>query len=169
MRREEGYAAVWGTLLVAFLVLVVGGITDVYLAYHYRVWAYEVAGEAARRAVIEGMVWPPPSSFYMTGEMPLDPGKARTIAQAFVRNAMAERGITTYTVEVRVLPAGGEAPDFPPVPQAVQDGEHLVLSGPGVGVYVEFPVPTTWLGVVARNTFTVHAFAAAQMDPVWGP
>ena len=166
MKEERGYATVWGVMVTALLILVVGAIYDVYSAFHYRTWAYEVASEAARYAVIEGQAWPAPVAFYMTGEPQIVPGKAVAKAREFVDDAMTARGISDYEVQVRVIVSegGGSIPNFPPVRWAALDGRDMHLSAPGVGVYLEFPVPTVWLGLIAQDKFTVHVFAAAQID-----
>jgi hypothetical protein len=36
------------------------------------------------------------------------------------------------------------------------------LTRPGVGVYLEFTIPTAWLGLVGRHAYQLHVFSAAQ-------
>ena len=78
--------------------------------------------------------------------------------------ALAQRGISVYSCDVRVItdPAGGTIPGFPPLAQANLDGGAMRLTGPGVGVYLEFSFPTAWLGIVDRHAYQVHVFSAAE-------
>jgi len=59
-------------------------------------------------------------------------------------------------------PAGGSVPGFPPVAHADLDGGDMVLTGPGVGVYLAFSVPTAWLGLIGREGYRLHVFGAAE-------
>ncbi len=169
MRDERGYATVWGVGLTLLFILVVGAVYDVYMAYHYRTWGYEVVSEAARRAVIEGAEWPP-TGFYASGHLTLVPWKARHEAEAFLLDALSRRGIADYTYDIRVVPgpAGATVPGFPPVLRAAQDGREMHVDGPGVGVYLEFSVPTVWLGLISRGEYRIHVFAAAEAKEI-GP
>jgi len=38
----------------------------------------------------------------------------------------------------------------------------MVLTGPGVGVYLAFSVPTAWLGLIGREGYRLHVFGAAE-------
>lgn len=164
MRDRRGYATVWGVALTMLFILLVGAVYDVYTAYHYRTWGYEVVGEAARRGVIEGGEWPP-TGFYASGHLTLAPWKARAEAEAFLLDALSRRGIADYEYDIRVVPGptGGTVPGFPPVLRAAQDGREMRVDGPGVGVYLEFSVPTVWLGLISRGEYRIHVFAAAEM------
>ncbi len=169
IQDTRGYAVVWGLLLTSLFILMAGAVYDVYMAYHYRTWGYEVVSEAARRGVIEGAEWPP-QNFYFTGELHLQPNEASTKAASFLKDALSRRGITDYSYDIRVLPTGGgTVPNFPPVLRAAQDGQYMHLNGPGVGVYLEFSYPTVWLGVLSRGEYRIHVFAAAEMREVVGP
>ena len=164
MRDRRGYATVWGVALTMLFILLVGAVYDVYTAYHYRTWGYEVVSEAARRGVIEGGEWPP-TGFYASGHLTLVPWKARAEAEAFLLDALSRRGIVDYEYDIRVVPGptGGTVPGFPPVLRAAQDGREMHVDGPGVGVYLEFSVPTVWLGLISRGEYRIHVFAAAEM------
>ncbi len=120
--------------------------------------------EAARRGVIEGGEWPP-TGFYASGHLTLVPWKARAEAEAFLLDALSRRGIVDYEYDIRVVPGptGGTVPGFPPVLRAAQDGREMHVDGPGVGVYLEFSVPTVWLGLISRGEYRIHVFAAAEI------
>ncbi len=164
MRDRRGYATVWGVSLTMLFILLVGAVYDVYTAYHYRTWGYEVVSEAARRGVIKGAEWPP-TGFYASGHLTLAPWKARQEAEAFLLDALNRRGITDYDCDIRVVPGptGATIPEFPPALRAAQDGQVMHVDGPGVGVYLEFSVPTVWLGLLSRGEYRIHVFAAAEM------
>ena len=72
--------------------------------------------------------------------------------------------VAAYSYDIQTIndPAGGVIAGFPPVPGANLDGGDMRLTGPGVGVYLEFTFPTAWLGLVDRHAYQVHVFSAAQ-------
>jgi len=156
---QRGSGLAYGALATALLILLVGALYDVYATYQYRTWGYQAAGEAARMGTLQGT-----GLDYAAGTASLDPAVAEGAAEAFLVGALAQRGITGYGYAVRVITAstGGTIPGFPPVPQANLDGGDMRLAGPGVGVYLEFAVPTAWLGLLDRHAYQVHVFSAAQ-------
>jgi len=156
---QRGNGLVYGVLAAALCILVVGALYDVAAAYHYRTWGYQAAGEAARTGTLRGT-----GLDYVTGLVSLDAGTAQGAAEQFLVAALAQKGVAAYSYDVRVItaPAGGTIPGFPPIPGANLDGGAMRLTGPGVGVYLEFTFPTAWLGLVDRHAYQVHVFSAAQ-------
>ena len=134
---RRGNAAL-GWMAALLLILCVGAMYDVYAAYHYRTWGYQVAGEAARYAVLQGS-----GLDYASG----DPGLARRRGQQRRRRLSEEppgrAGHHDYAFQTHVVvdPHGGSVAGFPPVAYASLDGRPMTLSGPGVGVYLEFSFP----------------------------
>ncbi len=164
LKDARGNAAL-GWLAALVLILCVGAVYDVYAAYHYRTWGYQVAGEAARAGTLTGM-----GLDYERGDLSLDSAAAQTKAEAFLREALVRQGLADYTYEIRAVtdPAGGIVPGFPPVAGASLDGLPMSLSGPGVGVYLEFTCPTAWLGLINREGYRLHVFSSAEAAEV-GP
>ena len=161
LRAQRGNGLIYGALGTLLLLLVVGGVYDVYTGYHLRTWAYQVTGEAARYGTTQGVTLNP-----FTGELTVAPLMAQTAANSFLAVALdRQRAISGVHWEARVITAatGGSVPGFPPVPRANLDGGDMRLTGPGVGVYLTFSYPTAWLGVIARSQMNVHAFSAAQV------
>ena len=158
-RAQRGNGLAYGALATALLILLVGALYDVYATYHDRTWGYQAAGEAARMGTLQGT-----GLDYAAGTVSLDPTAAQGAAEAFLADALAQKGVTAYSYDVRVItaPMGGVTPGFPPLAQANLDGGDMRLTGPGVGVYLEFAVPTAWLGLVDRHAYQLHVFSAAQ-------
>jgi hypothetical protein len=163
LSAQRGNGLVYGALATALLILLVGALYDVYAVYHYRTWGYQAAGEAARRGVLHGT-----GLDYAAGVPNLDEAMARAAAEAALSAALARRGITDYRYDIRVLtaPTGGTIPGFPPVARANLDGGPMALTGPGVGVYLEYAVPTAWLHLIGQDRYQVHVFSAAQATEV---
>ncbi len=161
-RDRRGNAAL-GWMAALLLILCVGAVYDVYAAYHYRTWGYQVTGEAARYAVLQGS-----GLNYASGDAGLAPDVANKAAQDFLRSRLAEQGITDYAFQTQVVVAalGGSVPGFPPVAYASLDGQPMTVSGPGVGVYLEFSFPTAWLSLVGRDRYRLHVFSAAELAAV---
>ena len=158
-RAQRGNGLVYGVLATALMILVVGALYDVYAAYHYRTWGYQAAGEAARTGTLAGT-----GLDYAAGTVSFDALAARQAAEAFLAEALARKGVGAYSYDVQTIddPAGGAIPGFPPVATANLDGGAMRLTGPGVGVYLEFTYPTAWLGLVDRHTYQLHVFSSAQ-------
>ena len=162
-RAARGNGLAYGVLATALMILVVGALYDVYAAYHYRTWGYQAAGEAARTGTLVGT-----GLDYAAGTVSFDAAAARQAAEAFLVDALARKGVTGYSYDIQTIedPAGGAVPGFPPVPSATVgstvDGGDMRLTGPGVGVYLEFTFPTAWLGLIDRRAYQLHVFSAAQ-------
>ena len=156
---QRGNGLAYGVLATALLILVVGALYDVYAAYHYRAWGYQAAGEAARTGTLAGT-----GLDYATGTVSFDAATARQATEVFLVAALARKGIASYDYAIQTIsdPTGGVVPGFPPVPAANLDGGAMRLTGPGVGVYLEFTVPTAWLGLIDRHVYQLHVFSAAQ-------
>jgi hypothetical protein len=158
-RAERGSGLAYGVLATALMILVVGALYDVYAAYHYRTWGYQAAGEAARTGTLRGT-----GLDYAAGTVSFDAVAARQAAEQFLVDALARKGISGYSYDIQTIedPAGGVVAGFPPAPHANLDGGAMRLTGPGVGVYLEFTFPTAWLGLVDRHAYQLHVFSAAQ-------
>ena len=159
---RRGNAAL-GWMAALLLILCVGAMYDVYAAYHYRTWGYQVTGEAARYAVLQGS-----GLDYASGDPGLAADEAGKAAESFLKSRLTEQGISDYAFQTHVVvdPHGGSVAGFPPVANASLDGRPLTLSGPGVGVYLEFSFPTAWLNLVGRNHYRLHVFSAAELAAV---
>jgi len=158
-RAERGNGLAYGVLATVLLILVVGALYDVYAAYHYRTWGYQAAGEAARTGTLAGT-----GLDYTAGTVSFDAATAHQAAGTFLVAALAAKGVTAYSYDIQTIsdPAGGIVPGFPPVSNANVDGDDMRLTGPGVGVYLEFTFPTAWLGLIDRHAYQLHVFSAAQ-------
>ena len=89
---------------------------------------------------------------------------AKNEAEQLVIAEMAARGITSYGMDVRVLPdiTGGSVSGFPPRPVRLGSGlGSWSSSEPAVGVYLEVPVNWLMLDRINVVTKTVRVFAAA--------
>jgi hypothetical protein len=163
-RNQRGNSFVYGALGTLLLILAVAALYDVYAAYQYRTWAYEVAGEAARYGTVYGVRGVDAA----TGELLFDELWAYGGAEGFLQKVTHLKGLTGYTYDIRVITdsEGGTIAGFPPVPRANLDGGYMRLTAPGVGVYLTFAVPTMWLGVLDRDAFQLHVFSAAQASRV---
>jgi len=158
-RSQRGQSLAYGILATALLILAVGAIYDIATVYHYRTWGYQAAGEAARYGALKGA-----NLDYATGDIYLDPVVADQQADDFMAEALVRKGISDHSILTQSItsPSGGMVTGFPPNPAASLDGSDMHLDGPGVGVYVEFSVPTAWLGLINRQAYLVHVFSAAE-------
>ncbi len=161
IRDRRGQSAVWGFLAMFVFIAVAAGLVDLYRLYAARNWAYSVAQEAAMAGVSRGRDW---SAITVDGQMRLNAAIARDEAERLVTTEMTARGITGYTMDIRVLPelGGGSIPGYPlrPVRLGNSLGEWQ-SDEPAVGVYLE--VPVNWLLLDRLNIAvkTVRVFAAA--------
>ena len=158
---RKAQSAVWGLLAILVLVAIAGGLVDIYRLYAARNWAYSVAQEAAMAGTSRGREW---SAVTSGGKIRLVSATAQSEAQGLVATEMANRGISQYVVDVRVLsaPTGGSIAGYPPSP--VRLGTSLgswSSSEPAVGVYLEVPVSWLVLDVFGNQPKTVHVFASA--------
>lgn len=161
LTERNAQAAVWGLLTLLVLVLLAGGLVDIYRLFAARNWAYSVAQEAALAGASRGRDWAAVAS---SGWMQLDAAVARSEAQALVASAMHLREIHGYSVDIQVLPdpSGGTISAFPPGEFRI--GESLgdwSSAEPAVGVYLEVPVAWTLLDMFGMLPQEVRVFASA--------
>lgn len=158
---RKAQSAVWGLLIILVLVVVAGGLVDIYRLYAARNWAYSVAQEAALAGASRGRDW---NAVLTTGLICLDPAVASAEAQTIVHSAMQVRGISGYSATIRVLPDpfGGTVSGFPPRPVRLGPGlSEWSSPEPAVGVYLEVPVQWMILNSFGIDSKTVRVFAAA--------
>ena len=55
--ERKAQSAVWGLLSILVLVVIAGGLVDIYRLYAARNWAYSVAQEAALAGASRGRDW----------------------------------------------------------------------------------------------------------------
>jgi len=161
INEKKAQSAVWGLLSILVLVVLAGGLVDIYRLYAARNWAYSIAQEAALAGASRGRDW---NAVLTTGLIQLDEAVASSSALAVITSAMQVRGISMYAVSIRVLPDpfGGTIPGFPV--QAVRLGESLgewSSPEPAVGVYLEVPLQWTILDMFGIDLKTVRVFASA--------
>lgn len=159
--ERKGQTALWGFLAMLVLIAITSGLVDIYRLYAARNWAYSAAQEAALAGASHGRDW----SALMTGDdMRLDSLTAKTEAERVLKAEMTSRGISGYTMDVRVLPdaGGGSITGFPPRP--VRLGNSLgdwSSNEPAVGVYLEVPVDWLMLDMLNVQEKTVRVFVSA--------
>lgn len=152
---------VWGFLAMLVFIALSAGLVDIYRLYAARNWAYTVAQEAAMTGASRGRDW---SSLTMDGNISLDPTLAKNEAHALVTAEMSARGISSYVIDVRVLPdaTGGSVAGYPPRPVRMGSGMGNWNSNePAVGVYLEVPVSWLMLDMLHTQEKTVRVFTAA--------
>jgi hypothetical protein len=164
IRDRRAQSAVWGFLAMMVFIAIASGLVDLYRLYAARNWAYSVAQEAAMAGASRGRDW---SAVAAGGEIRLVEAIARDESERLVTAEMNARGITGYTMDVRVLPdpAGGSIAGFPPRP--VRLGTSLgewQSNEPSVGVYLEVPVNWFLLDRLNIAVKTVRVFAAAGVS-----
>jgi len=157
---RQAQSAVWGFLFLLIFIAISAGLVDIFRLYAARNWAYSVAQEAALTGISKGRDW---NSVTASG-MSLDTAVAQSQASVVVNNAMSQRGIAGYTMDVRVLPdpAGGSIAGYPPRP--VRLGSSLgdwSSDEPAVGVYLRVPVKWLLLDGLNIAAKSVSVFAAA--------
>jgi hypothetical protein len=152
---------VWGFLAMLVFIALASGLVDIYRLYAARNWAYTVAQEAAMTGASRGRDW---SSLTADGNICLDPTLAKNEAQTLVTSEMSARGISSYVIDVRVLPdaTGGSVAGYPPRPVRMGGSMGNWNSNePAVGVYLEVPVSWLMLDMLHTQEKTVRVFAAA--------
>jgi hypothetical protein len=157
---RRGQSVVWGFLCMLIFIAVSAGLIDIFRLYAARNWAYSVAQEAALAGVSKGRDW---SSVSSSG-MRLNASLAQSQATAIVNSAMVQRGVSGYSLDVRVLAdiGGGSVTGYPP--KAVRLGNGLgnwSSNEPAVGVYLQVPVKWLLLDGLNISAKTVSVFAAA--------
>lgn len=159
---ERGQVVPAALVIVLAVILVAGGVVDLYRLQDARSWAYRAAEAAAIVGTARGRDL---STVYTAGVPRVDPATARAAAIESLTEAMAVRGVTGYNYEVVVWEWGGTEAGFPPVERADLWGEtDWWVEEAGVGVYVEVPVETFLLGLATgHDPVYVHAAAAAAV------
>jgi hypothetical protein len=153
-------------LLMALFVVTVllAATTEAYKLQETRNWGYRIASQAALRGVSAGRDW---TYFYSAGQLRLEETTARNATQSALQSALATRGITAYTADVRVLPDpnGGSIINYPPVARASMQGATTwTTTRPAVGVYLRIPVSVLFFGWVDRSsTMYLNIFAASEV------
>lgn len=161
IQDRNGQSALWGFLIMMTFIAIASGLVDIYRLYAARNWAYTLAQEAAMAGASRGRDW---SAFATGGGVGLNSSTAKNEAEQLVIAEMAARGITSYGMDVRVLPdiTGGSVSGFPPRPVRLGSGlGSWSSSEPAVGVYLEVPVNWLMLDRINVVTKTVRVFAAA--------
>lgn len=161
IQDRKGQAAAWGFLAMLVFIAISAGLVDLYRLYEARNWGYRMAQEAALTGASKGRDW---AAILSTGQIRLQENAARDEAVRLAQAELAARGISTFLLDVRVLPemTGGTISAYPPRPVRLGHGlGNWTSNEPAVGVYLSFPVD--WLlldriGVVNKN---VSVFAAA--------
>lgn len=158
-RRAQ--SAVWGFLAMMVFIAIASGLVDIYRLYAARNWAYIVAQEAAMAGASRGRDW---SAVAWDGQMRLNEAIAQDEAEKLVTAEMTARGITDFSMDVRVLPEpiGGTITGYPLSPVRIGGGLGDWSSDePAVGVYLEVPVNWLLLDRLNISMKTVRVFAAA--------
>ena len=159
--QRKAQSAVMGLLFTLILVLLAGGLVDIYRLFAARTWAYSLAQEAALAGASLGRDW---DSVATDGGLSLDPDLAQTNVEKIIQQGILTRGISTYTLSIQVLPdpEGGMISGFPPSPVRLGEGlSDWSSDEPAVGVYLEMPFTWTLLDIFGIEEKVVRAFAAA--------
>jgi hypothetical protein len=160
IRDRRAQSAVWGFLAMLVFIAIASGLVDLYRLFAARNWAYSVAQEAAMAGASRSRDW---SAVATGGEIRLVEAIASHEAEQLVRAEMTARGISGYTIDIRVLPEpnGGSLAGYPPNPVRLGNvlGEWQ-SDEPAVGVYLEVPVDWLLLDRLDISVRTVRVFAA---------
>ena len=157
---ERGQIMIAGALLLMIVMLVAGGLVDVYRLQEVRAWAYRAAEAAALAGTAQGRDF---STVYTIGSPRLDPGAGYASTEKTLTAEIARRDMAGVTYRIAVSEWGGEEfAGFPPIARAdLWSAGNWSVKEPAVGVYVEVAVPTFLLGLTQQGVVIVHAFAAA--------
>jgi hypothetical protein len=159
---SQGQAIAAGIMLVMLFVMIAGAVYDVYKLTATRAWAYRIVGKAALAGVQGGRDY---SYFMSTGHIALNAAVAESVATDFAQYTLTTRGLSSYTLDVEVLPwpDGGTVPGFPPVDRANQfGGTTWTASEPSVGVYLAVTVDPVFFGLTnGGGPVMIHAFGSA--------
>jgi hypothetical protein len=161
IQERKAQSAVWGLLTILVLVIIAGGLVDIYRLYAARNWAYTVAQEAALAGASRGRDWAYVSA---TGNIRLNSGLAISQAQQVVTAEMNTRGVSGYIVDFRVLPdpAGGTIVGYPPRPVRLGNSRgDWSANEPAVGVYLTIPVDWLLLDSFGIAGKSISVFASA--------
>ena len=161
IREKNAQSALIGLMTILVMVLIAGGLVDIYRLYAARNWAYSVAQEAALTGASRGRDW---AAVAATGNIQLTPALAVSQSQQVVSAQMASRGIAGYTVDIRILPApgGGTIPGYPPSLVRLGESRGFWSSNePAVGVYLTLPVDWLILDGFGIAEKSISVFASA--------
>lgn len=161
LQDRKAQSAILGLLVMLVLVLLSAGMVDIYRLYSARNWAYSVAQEAALAGVSRGRDW---DSLATTGEIRIHEMEATSQAQQIVVTELKTRQISSYILDIRVLPepGGGTINDYPP--RTVRLGYSKgawSTNEPAVGVYLTIPVDWLMLDTFGIVTNSISVFASA--------
>ena len=162
--ERKAQTAAWGLLVMMVFIAVASGLVDIYRLYAARNWAYSVAQEAALAGTSKGRDW---TSITSSGEIRLVSATAKSETEKLVIAEMTARGISGYTVDVRVLPdpAGGSIAGYPLRPVRLENSRGNWSSNePSVGVYLTMPVEYLLLDKVGITGKSISVFAAAGIS-----
>jgi len=172
--RQRGQAAVLAILLVALAVLIASALVDAYALTDARNWGYQAAQQAALAGASQGRAWNGLDTPLCAGgpsPIQLDAAMASQAASDMLDQEMGLRGISSYTSDIRVLPAynGGTISSYPPIPVRLGASRgNWSSSEPAVGVYLSFPVSTFLLSFVGRPAVQIEVFASASVHQPTG-
>ena len=162
--ERKAQTAAWGLLAMMVFIAVASGLVDIYRLYAARNWAYSVAQEAALAGTSKGRDW---ASISSSGEIRLVSATTKSETEKLVVAEMTARGISGYTMDVRVLPdpAGGSIAGYPPRPVRLGNSRGNWSSNePSVGVYLTMPVEWLLLDKVGITGKSISVFAAAGIS-----
>jgi hypothetical protein len=158
---QSGQAVVLVVVLLPVFVLLAALVLDLYSLTTTRAWAYRVAAEAALQGASAGRDW---EAFYATGNLRLDENLASQVALDTLNGELAQRGLAASSIDIRVLPDGGNIAHYPPQANADQwNAGSWSSPRPAVGVYVSIPVTTILLRLTGSHASVLHVFAAASV------
>ncbi len=159
---ERGQIMIAGAVFLLIVILIAGGLLDIYRLQEARDWAYRAAEAAALSGVARGRDFAP---VYGGGSARIDPGLGRLAAEETLQVELTQRGLTGAGYQIEVSEWGSDVfTNFPPVARAdLWQARDWQPVAPSVGVYVEIPLQTFLLGLTQQGVITVHAFAAASL------
>ncbi len=161
-REPRGQIMIAGALCLLIVILIAGGLLDVYRLQEARDWAYRAAEAAALNGVARGRDFAP---IYSGGAPRLDPAIGRATAAETLLAELAQRGLSGASYRIEVSEWGSDVfTGYPPSARAdLWNATDWQPPAPSVGVYVEIPINTFLLGLTQQGVVTVHAFAAASL------
>lgn len=178
MKGERGQVMVIVLFALMVFVLLAAGLIDVWHLLAARNWGYRVAQDAALSGVSAGRVWsgaqqpivgptPEPGACIPALPLALDETSAQNTAETRAQTALDSRGVSGYTLTVRVLPNpdGGITLNWPPEPVRLNAGGDWSSDRAAVGVYIRFPVSLFFMSFVGRTSADLSVFASAAVVP----
>jgi hypothetical protein len=168
-RRERGQVAVLAVLLTTLFVLLAAGLVDAYTLLEARNWGYQAAQQAAMAGVSQGRDWAGLDTPLCTGgptPIQLDWALAQSVATDYLWAEMRDRGIYSYSADIRILPTynGGTEDGYPPIPVRLGAGRsNWSMYQPSVGVYLSFNTRMFLTSFIGRSTAQIQVFASASV------